>query len=137
MVHAPSARAFLQAVADAAEPGDELFVCDDFLAAGVRSCRVVDRFRAGWRAPAVTTVADLLIAAEATGWQLVDAQDWTPWVHQPSRAVAQLFDLASGALHGLSRFPFVGNLSGGAALRAGYGMGIFSYRVLRLRKAAA
>ncbi len=134
MVHAPSANTFLRAVANAAEPGDELFVCDDFLAESMRRSGLVDRFRQGWRVPAVTTVANLLVAAEANGWQFVAEEDWTRWVHRPSRDVARLFGLASVALHGLSRFPFVGNLSGGAALRAGYGLGFFSYRALRLRK---
>ena len=57
--------------------------------------------------------------------------------YRPGPAATHLFSLASGVMHGLSRRPFMGTLSGGAALRAGYGKGLFRYRVLRLRKAAA
>lgn len=142
MVHASSAPDFLAAVASVTRAGDELLICDDFLQEEARERRgrrasragLVRRFRDGWRATALTSITALAREAAAAGWEVVRTEDWTEWTSTPGRYATGLFRLASWTTAPLSYRPFFGNLSGGAALRAGYGAGVFRYLVARLRR---
>lgn len=126
MVHA-AAGALLRSVRVAAEPGDHLFVCDDFLAPGHDDAGLVERFRAGWRAPGLVTSGELDELAARVGFVQVSAADWSAGVPRPGRIGRVFHRTVSAVLAPLVRAPFFGNLSGGAALRAGYGSGLFRY----------
>ena len=142
MVHASSARDFLSAVASVTRSGDELLICDDFLqeearerqGRGARPTGLIRLFRNGWRASALTSITALAHEAALAGWEVVRTEEWTEWTSIPGRYATKLFRLVSWMTAPVAYRPFFGNLSGGAALRAGYGEGVFRYLVTRLRR---
>jgi hypothetical protein len=130
-VHSPGCDAFAKATAACASAGDRLVVCDDFLAGsgpGGGARRIVEAFREGWRAPGACTVDAFVTAAGREGWDLARHEDWTAFV--PAGPPAALCSMALRLPRRLRALPLAGNLVGGAALVAGYRLGLFRYLYL-------
>lgn len=139
--HAERASAFLANAARHLRPGGVLLVVDDFLAAesdalDARQRASVERFRVGWRVPAVCTAARLAEEALAPGLDLESRVDLSSLVRPGSRVrdrlVAAVSPLADRL--GLARIPFYGNVIGGNALQVGLREGFLRYELLALTK---
>ena len=77
-VHCPDAGAFFRSVARHVKVGGRLIICDDFLvrdAASAGEQRWIDRFRDGWLAHGLGSVAHTVQHAEAHGFKLVEDLD--------------------------------------------------------------
>lgn len=139
--HAERASAFLANAARHLRPGGVLLVVDDFLATepdalDARQRASVERFRVGWRVPAVCTPARLAEEAFAQGLDLASRVDLSSLVRPGSRVrdrlVAAVSPLADRL--GLARIPFYGNVIGGNALQVGLREGFLRYELLALTK---
>lgn len=141
--HSRDADAFLDGAARHLRPGGHLIVADDFLAADedsmdARQRRVVGRFRAGWRVPAICTADHLGATAAGHGLDVVRTVDLTGLTRPGSRVRDRLVAAVSPLLArlGLERVPFCGNLIGGDALQSGLREGFLRYELVALRAAA-
>jgi SAM-dependent methyltransferase len=139
--HAGRAAAFLENAARHLRPGGTLLVVDDFLALepaalDARAARWVERFRAGWRVPAICTPHRFVTDAKPHGLELVEHVDLTPFVRPGGRArdwlVAAVGPVAERL--GLAHMPFYGNMTGGNALQVGLREGFLRHELLILRK---
>jgi SAM-dependent methyltransferase len=141
--HSVSPAAFLANAARHLEPGGRLVVADDFLARDEGAltpmqAKSVERFRRGWRVPAVGPAIRLVEQAAAHGLAVVKNVDLTPLTRPGARLRDRLVALVDPALGrlGLARIPFFGNLIGGHALQVGLREGFLEYRLLVFRKVA-
>jgi SAM-dependent methyltransferase len=144
VAHASSIEAFMANAARHVRPGGCVIIADDFLASestslNGRQRRHVEQFKAGWRVPAVCTVAALSRAAAGHGLLAEKTVDLTSLTRPGSRArdriIAALTPLMAGLR--LERVPFYGNMTGGHALQVGLREGFLRYALLVLRKGAA
>ena len=140
--HSESSTAFLGNVSRHLGPGGRLVLVDDFLASEEHAldreqAKLVARFRAGWRVPAVGTVDRLAGDAAARGLAMEKNIDLTPLVRPGSRLRDRFVAALGPSLPiELARFPFLGNLIGGHALQIGLREGFLQYRFLVFRKIA-
>jgi SAM-dependent methyltransferase len=139
--HSEGATAFAVNAARHLRPEGTLLLVDDFLAFETdaldeRRRAWVDRFRAGWRVPAICTAERFVREASAQGLVLERRLDLTPLVRPGSRARDHLSAAVSPLLErlGLARIPFCGNVIGGNALQVGLREGFLSHEFLILRK---
>jgi len=140
--HSESLGAFLANAARHLRPGGRLIIADDFLATdedtlNVRQRAHVERFRAGWRVPAICTTRRLSEAAVEQGFRVEKMADLTPLTRPGTRARDRVIAAVSPILAGLGlvRFPFYGNMIGGHALQVGLREGFLVYKLLILEKA--
>jgi cyclopropane fatty-acyl-phospholipid synthase-like methyltransferase len=141
--HSTSPAAFLENAARHLVRGGLLVVADDFLARAESSLtpvqrRTVERFRRGWRVPAVDTAETLVEQAADHGLEALKNQDLTPLTRPGSRLRDRAIAAAQPALArlDLARLPFFGNLIGGHALQSGLRDGFLEYRLLVFRRVA-
>jgi len=139
--HAERASAFLANAVRHLRPGGTLLVVDDFLAAepdalDTRQRACVERFRTGWRVPAVCTAARLGEEASAQGLDLESRVDLSSLVRPGSRMRDRLVAAVSPLAErlGLARIPFYGNVIGGNALQVGLREGFLRYELLALTR---
>jgi SAM-dependent methyltransferase len=141
--HSASAPAFMANASRHLRPGGRLIVVDDFLATdettlGARERRQLERFRAGWRVPAVCTVDGLERVAAERGLEPEKRMDLTPLTRPGrrvrDRAIAVVAPLLAAL--GLTGIPACGNLIGGNALQIGLREGFVRYALVALRKPA-
>ncbi|MGE0159899.1 MAG: cyclopropane-fatty-acyl-phospholipid synthase family protein [Gemmatimonadales bacterium] len=129
------------------ERGGRLLVADDFLtrdegALDPAHRAHVERFRRGWRVPAVATFARVERDAAEHGLTLEKNVDLTPLTRPGARLRDRIVALTNPALVrfdtavDLTRIPFFGNLIGGHALQTGLRSGFLEYRLLVFRKVA-
>jgi cyclopropane fatty-acyl-phospholipid synthase-like methyltransferase len=141
--HSTSPSAFLANVARHLEDGGRLLLADDFLARDEGSLdpaqRVrLERFRSGWRVPAVRTFDRLVAEAAEHGLDLQENVDLTPLTRPGTRLRDRVIGSTNPMLvrFDFVRIPFFGNLVGGHALQAGLREGWLQYRLLIFRKIA-
>lgn len=141
-VHAPSAKAFLQAALRHLRPGGVLVLVDDMLArpAGALTpaqARRLAQFRRGWRLGHVPDSTGLAETAQALGFDLAARHDLTPLLRLNrlrDRALRLAGPLADAL--GLAHWPLFGNMIGGNALTESYRAREMRYTCLVLRKSA-
>jgi len=141
--HSDSADVFAAAAARHLKPGGVLLVADDFLASdratlGPRERRVFERFRAGWRVPAVCTVDRFVGAAVDAGFEPIRATDLSGLTRPGSRVRDRLVAAVAPPMSWLrlERVPFCGNIIGGNALQTGLREGFLRYQLVALRRVA-
>jgi SAM-dependent methyltransferase len=141
--HSDGADAFLQSAARHVRPGGHVLIADDFLLLeedrmDVTQQQVVQRFRAGWRVPAVCTAEHLLDAARRAGFAAVNTVDLSGLTRPGSRVRDRLVAAVSPLLTALrlERVPLLGNLVGGHALQVGLTRGFLRYELVVLRRVA-
>ncbi len=126
-VHAPDPNAFFANVARSLRPSGRLALCDDFLT-GAKQDRWVREFQEGWHASSLLKPERVDAIAAANGLELVDDQDFTPFLE-----LDRPRDRLLGAVVALGRPVFSASprwlsLSGGHALRQCLKRGQVSYR---------
>ncbi len=163
-VHSRDPSRFFRTAFNHMRPGATLVVVDDYLAASVddglaerlsnahgpvdadrkrlraqhaSAARLAERFRRGWRAPSLQTVAERAAIAGRAGLVVTADRDLTPLIRL-TRPRDRLVALAAPVcrLPGLKALPYCGNLSGGHALTTGLRAGVFQYRWLQYRRPA-
>jgi SAM-dependent methyltransferase len=139
--HSESPTAFAENAARHLRLEGTLLVVDDFLALETdaldeRRRAWVERFRTGWRVPAICTAERFVQEAGAHGLVLERRVDLTPLVRPGSRMRDKLVAAVSPLLErlGLARIPFCGNVIGGNALQVGLREGFLHHELLILRK---
>ncbi len=141
--HSDGADVFLASAARQVRPGGHVLIADDFLLSeedrmDATERRVVGRFRAGWRVPAVCTADHLLEVARRAGFSAVRTVDLSGLTRPGSRVRDRVLALFSPLLTALrlERVPFFGNLIGGHALQIGLAGGFLRYQLVVLRRVA-
>lgn len=137
-VHAPSAKAFLQAALAHLAPGGVLVLVDDMLSDTCRlappDARLIDSFRKGWRLGHVTPCDSIVAQAEGLGYATVAQTDLSQHLH-----LTRLRDRALRVVGpvvewlGLDRHALFANMVGGNALTESYRRGLMRYTMLVLR----
>lgn len=134
-VHSPHPDAFFVGAAQLVKPGGTLTIVDDFLAPQAsEKSRFVHRFREGWHATSLSTVGQVVDAAERAGFQLVSDRDLTPLValgRWRDRWVAFWVAALSWAP---IRHPYWSSLVGGDALQTCLRRGLVTYRQVTFRR---
>jgi len=141
--HSASATTFLANAARHLRPGGRLIVVDDFLSADEATLQArervqVDRFRSGWRVPAVCTVEGFERAAAEQGLGREKLVDLTPLTRPGRRLRDKAIAVTAPVLAslGLTGLPFCGNLIGGNALQIGLREGFIRHALVVLLKPA-
>lgn len=138
LAHAPDLGRVIHQAAGALRVGGRLAVCDDVLASGrpgnATEARWVEAFRAGWHAPGLAPLPEVIALAHQAGLRLIEQRDLTNdlRVLPVSERVMDITLLLGRLLP--RRHMFVHSMLGGVALQHCLRRGIIRYMWLVFEK---
>lgn len=136
-IHAPSAEAFFAGVAPRLKAGARLLVLDDFLErepVTLAERRTVDDVRTGWLANTLLLPSQVSERARAAGLELIENEDWTPWLElgRPRDRLLAGFVFFARPLR--SKSWLLQSWVGGVALQRALSQRLVCHRLLTFRK---